>query len=396
MWIGLLVIAAAPCAVKADVVEEYGKYVNTVVAKSFEIAKHAAYENEVRVFVDSASAAQVHLARASEAAVYATACLSSLEKPDLSDPEAVVNELMKTSQAIVFTQEVLRHLDAHRRVEKAVMAMPNEARWEVYRASSLGIPLLHPPDIKVFDGVYLEYATGGNSSSSGGGQGSGSSGGRQQFSSNEMQMALPVIGSIYHIGENISHKNKVDDLWEKLQKEMVQDKHYQQFAKEACAAIVNTHGKQLFEKHRLVADRLSKSFRKVDTGLLKTRCRGLEAALARYERDTVAAIVKKARERAAERFRGEKTKLARQQALGAYYERINLTCLRMEGETVAYGTALALAAEIDADVSLLKLYYPKDGAVMAYVDKTTTRVNRRLAVFEKSTLRGMPKSEVKP
>jgi hypothetical protein len=342
----------------ADVAEEYERYVDATIGSSKEIAANDAYIRELAVFVDRASSAQSHLSRACDASVHATYYLSSLGRVPLgsgSDQisvEASVEELFRTSQAINFTAEVVRHLDRHQKIKDDVFAENLEAsRFECYNVKSLGIVPLAPPNVGVFDSVYAEASFGESDDG-------GNSGGL-------LGVIIQAVDNVVQAIKNIGQRKKLRRLAERLRDGIVSDREYRDFARQAWSKIVATHGKRTFDAHAKLTRPLRSTFSKVDTTLLQQRLHGLKARLEQHEDDVVARLMAQAERRAAARLRVESERLRQQRLISECYERVNLNRLRLK--TIPLLDATSVIDEIQADLALLVIYASDDKDVVRFV-----------------------------
>jgi len=239
------------------------------------------------------------------------------------------------------------------------------SRFAAYSVKNLGIVLLPPPEVGLFDGVYIVYASGGDGQSGGG------------------VAAIPIIGSIVQIFKNNDQRNRLKDAAEKLKNNIARDEHYQRFAKEACEKIISTHGKRTFEEHGRLIAQLRQTFGRVDIATLEKRVEACKRVLADYEEDVVKILSRRAQEWATAEYDVAKARLDQQRLRSEIFDRVNLNCLRLQ--RLDYKAGAALADDIEADLALLILDMTDAQGIEDYVAKKKAQLAKwRLGTLEKS------------
>ena len=374
IWI-LLFFMFSTSGSRADVAEEYERYVNKIVPGSKEIAKRDAFMRELALFVDRSSLAQSHLTRASEAAYLSVLFGSRMKlgekdfcpttEEGLVDVRATISEIFLVSQVTHYAKQLALNLESAKQLRDAfkLPCGPIE-NFASYDVSALEIPVYQPDDVNVVDGIYVVYATNASASSGDGKDG---------FA------ALPLIGSAYQIGANLFQNKKLGDLQERIADEFVKNKQYQTFAKKSCEEISTNYGEITLKEHARISKSLAPLLKLIDLPAFGKRRKALEQCVDKYaeelvqkfKRDAVA-IAQKSIETQAKQLESDKFSIRA-------HDRINLAVLKLNLKETECRDALPLAHKIKSQLSALTLYLSSNPDERKYVQQKKIIVKRKLS-----------------
>jgi len=346
-----LTVLAAP--LRADVSDEFEKYLNEVIPMTHQIAKQTSYVMEYSVAVNRASLAQSHLAGASREAILLKKAISDMDLTDvasLAEAKATppdfnhsLRQIFGASQIRNIADRIRTHLKAYEAIRDGIGGPCEDfGNFSRYHVESLGFSF-RIPEVGLIDGVYIVYASGSSQSNPASGE-KQDSGGFEQ---------IPLIGSLFQFGKNIYERTRIGDLVDRLNREIPKTEQYQQYAQENCRVVAGIQ-RTLFKVYDPLQESLQKLVDDIPVDLLKKLSKFYRARLAVYEKELHAHLRNQAEAIAKALNEEERFDAVQTGSVIASNDRMGLQIARLERSRC--GDGAAPLQKLRAEMAFRKLY----------------------------------------